>query len=275
MVRLGPLAAQHAGPFARDLGLGSPAALLAFAVVAAVAVAAVAAFGCAKGAKKPRRQDNNNVYYYGQGYPPPPPAGAYGYPPPPGYAYPPPPVDAGRKQGGRMGAGAGLALGAGAGLATGVIVGSALSSGCGGGGQSAWGPHGGQLLGADEQDNTFGWDNKHAGARILLSKSFLVQKVGALQEYKAHADSFIYSMVPGTPTDQTTYTRGGLLFKLSDSNMQYVTSNSLDVNHVAHVDYLLGSNPMGMSYMVGYGAKYPKKLHHWASSLPSVAAHPG
>ncbi|KAI4990957.1 hypothetical protein ZWY2020_039328 [Hordeum vulgare] len=73
-------------------------------------------------------------------------------------------------------------------------------------------------------DNTFGWDNKHAGARIPLSKSFLVQKVGALHEYKAHADSFICSMVPGTPTDQTTYTRGGLLFKLSDSNMEYITS---------------------------------------------------
>ncbi|XP_048547357.1 endoglucanase 3 [Triticum urartu] len=161
----------------------------------------------------------------------------------------------------------------------------------------------GQLLGADEQDNTFGWDNKHAGARILLSKSFLVQKLGALQEYKAHADSFICSMVPGTPTDQTTYTRGGLLFKLSDSNMQYVTSSSfllltyakylvsakktVSCGGVAvtpqrlraiarrQVDYLLGSNPMGMSYMVGYGAKYPKKLHHRASSLPSVAAHPG
>lgn len=28
----------------------------------------------------------------------------------------------------------------------------------------------GQTLGADEGDNTFGWDNKHVGARILLSK---------------------------------------------------------------------------------------------------------
>lgn len=28
----------------------------------------------------------------------------------------------------------------------------------------------GQTLGADESDNTFGWDNKHVGARILLSK---------------------------------------------------------------------------------------------------------
>lgn len=29
----------------------------------------------------------------------------------------------------------------------------------------------GQTLGADESDNTFGWDNKHVGARILLSKA--------------------------------------------------------------------------------------------------------
>lgn len=28
----------------------------------------------------------------------------------------------------------------------------------------------GQTLGADDSDNTFGWDNKHVGARILLSK---------------------------------------------------------------------------------------------------------
>lgn len=29
-----------------------------------------------------------------------------------------------------------------------------------------------------------------------------------------------------------------------------------------------------MSYMVGYGARYPQRIHHRASSLPSVAAHP-
>jgi hypothetical protein len=162
----------------------------------------------------------------------------------------------------------------------------------------------GQVLGADESDNTFGWDNKHAGARILIAKSFLVQRTGSLHEYKGHADTFICSMVPGTPTDQTQYTRGGLLFKLSDSNMQYVTSSAFLLLTYAkylafakqtvrcgggaavtpqrlraiarrQVDYLLGSNPMGMSYMVGYGARYPRRIHHRASSLPSVAAHPG
>ncbi|KAF8724388.1 hypothetical protein HU200_021422 [Digitaria exilis] len=163
----------------------------------------------------------------------------------------------------------------------------------------------GQVLGADESDNTFGWDNKHAGARILIAKSFLVQRVASLHEYKSHADAFVCSMVPGTPTDSTQFTPGGLLFKLSDSNMQYVTSSAFLLltyakylafsrqtvscgggGHVVtaqrlravarrQVDYLLGSNPMGMSYMVGYGARYPRRIHHRASSLPSVAAHPG
>lgn len=40
------------------------------------------------------------------------------------------------------------------------------------------------------------------------------------------------------------------------------------------MDYLLGDNPLKMSYMVGYGPKYPRRIHHRGSSLPSVAAHP-
>ncbi|GAB2227715.1 hypothetical protein Droror1_Dr00009542 [Drosera rotundifolia] len=40
------------------------------------------------------------------------------------------------------------------------------------------------------------------------------------------------------------------------------------------VDYILGSNPVSMSYMVGNGPKYPGKIHHRGSSLPSISAHP-
>lgn len=40
------------------------------------------------------------------------------------------------------------------------------------------------------------------------------------------------------------------------------------------VDYILGNNPMKMSYMVGFGSKYPKQLHHRASSIPSIKVHP-
>ncbi|KAJ0979774.1 hypothetical protein J5N97_015248 [Dioscorea zingiberensis] len=160
----------------------------------------------------------------------------------------------------------------------------------------------GQTLGADEADNTFGWDNKHAGARILLSKAYLVQNVKALHDYKGHADNFICSIIPGASFSSTQYTRGGLLFKMGDSNMQYVTSSSFLLLTYAkyltsssqtvscagttvtakklraiakrQVDYLLGENPMRMSYMVGYGSKYPKRIHHRGSSLPSIAAHP-
>lgn len=39
------------------------------------------------------------------------------------------------------------------------------------------------------------------------------------------------------------------------------------------VDYILGSNPERMSYMVGYGSKFPQRIHHRASSLPSVDQH--
>jgi len=40
------------------------------------------------------------------------------------------------------------------------------------------------------------------------------------------------------------------------------------------VDYILGNNPLGMSYMVGYGQKYPQKIHHRGSTLPSLDVHP-
>ncbi|CAK9148825.1 unnamed protein product [Ilex paraguariensis] len=187
----------------------------------------------------------------------------------------------------------------------------------------------GQTLGADESDNTFGWDNKHVGARIILSKAFLVQKVQSLHSYKGHADNYICSLIPGNPFSQAQYTPGplslnspslqiysanicyilsleqvygGLLFKMDDSNMQYVTSTAfLLVTYAkyltsAHmivncggtivtpkrlrtiakkqVDYLLGDNPLKMSYMVGYGARYPQRIHHRGSSLPSITAHP-
>lgn len=34
------------------------------------------------------------------------------------------------------------------------------------------------------------------------------------------------------------------------------------------MDYILGNNPAKTSYVVGYGNKYPKNVHHRASSIP-------
>ena len=40
------------------------------------------------------------------------------------------------------------------------------------------------------------------------------------------------------------------------------------------MDYILGLNPMKMSYMVGYGSKYLERVHHRGSSLSLVSQHP-
>ena len=39
---------------------------------------------------------------------------------------------------------------------------------------------------------------------------------------------------------------------------------------MAQADYILGKNPQSMSYLVGYGTKYPQKPHHRGSSIPSI-----
>ncbi|XP_029128939.1 endoglucanase 8-like [Cajanus cajan] len=97
---------------------------------------------------------------------------------------------------------------------------------------------------------------------------------------------------------------GGLLFKPGGSNLQHATTFSFlflvnagylkktnqqidcggnvlasptRLKEIARsqVDYILGSNPENMSYMVGYGGKYPERIHHRASSLPSVDEYRG
>lgn len=95
---------------------------------------------------------------------------------------------------------------------------------------------------------------------------------------------------------------GGLLYKGSASNLQYVTATSLLLLTYAkylssssinvqcggstvtsqtliglakkQVDYILGDNPQKMSYMVGFGDRYPKNVHHRGSSVPSIHDHP-
>lgn len=125
-----------------------------------------------------------------------------------------------------------------------------------------------------------------------------------LKSFQINADEFICSLLPGGGGGGVHYSPGGLMFKDRASNMQYVTSLSFLLlaysNYLRHgnranvpcgghisaspallkglakrqVDYILGDNPLRMSYMVGYGPRYPHRIHHRASSLPSLHAHP-
>lgn len=97
-----------------------------------------------------------------------------------------------------------------------------------------------------------------------------------------------------------TCAAGGLLFTRDSVNMQYTTTAALVLSiysktlqswggsdgircsaasfspdqiasfAASQVDYILGSNPMGMSYMVGFGGAFPRRIHHRASSIPSI-----
>ncbi|RVW14851.1 Endoglucanase 1 [Vitis vinifera] len=155
----------------------------------------------------------------------------------------------------------------------------------------------GQTMGADDDDYSFSWDDKRAG-----TKDFLEKNTEEFQLYKRHSDNYICSLIPGTSSFQAQYTPGGLFYKGSESNLQYVTSTAFLLLTYAkylssnggsascgtstvtaerlislakkQVDYILGDNPAKMSYMVGFGDKYPQHVHHRGSSLPSVRTHP-
>ncbi|URD85950.1 Glycosyl hydrolase family 9 [Musa troglodytarum] len=160
----------------------------------------------------------------------------------------------------------------------------------------------GKTLGADDNINEFGWDNKHAGLNVLVSKEFMEGQTLSLESYKEFADSFMCTLIPESSSSHIQFTPGGLLYRPGGSNMQHVTSisfllltyakylskssqtancgsiqvdpASLQLQAKKQIDYLLGDNPMNMSYMVGYGDRYPQRIHHRGSSLPSVSSHP-
>ncbi|XP_019160430.1 PREDICTED: endoglucanase 18-like [Ipomoea nil] len=148
----------------------------------------------------------------------------------------------------------------------------------------------------------FSWDNKFAGAQALLANEYFKGN-GNLEKFKKEAESFVCALMPGSSSVQVKTTPGGLLYTRDSSNMQYVTSASmillvysrfLDAANVggvncgsltfspsqikafakSQVDYILGNNPMKMSYMVGYGTKYPDQVHHRGASIPSIHTHP-
>ncbi|KAH9775348.1 Endoglucanase 20 [Citrus sinensis] len=148
----------------------------------------------------------------------------------------------------------------------------------------------------------FSWDNKFAGAQMLLAKEFFGGNK-QLSQFKIHVESFVCALMPGSRSVRIETTPGGLLYIRDSSNLQYVTSatmllflysKTLNTAHInglqcgsAHfsasqisafaksqVDYILGKNPMKMSYMAGFGSKFPLQIHHRGASIPSIGAHP-
>ncbi|XP_042485086.1 endoglucanase 8-like [Macadamia integrifolia] len=149
----------------------------------------------------------------------------------------------------------------------------------------------------------FGWDNKDAGINVLMANDLsFMNNESLINTAHLNADKFICEVLPESPMRNVNYSQGGLLFKSGGSNMQHTTAISFlllvyatQLNHTndvvqcgniianserlislvkSQVDYILGNNPMNMAYMVGYGEKFPFRIHHRGSTLPSMDQHP-
>ncbi|CAI9096707.1 OLC1v1032909C1 [Oldenlandia corymbosa var. corymbosa] len=143
----------------------------------------------------------------------------------------------------------------------------------------------------------FSWDIKYAGAQVLLSELYW-KGDKELSNYKQQADNFVCSILPDSPSHQVYITPGGMIHLRDGANTQYVTSTAflfsaysdLLAKHNQQVncgnkaftssqlmafakqqmDYLLGKNPLGRSYMVGFGQNPPRQAHHRGASVPKT-----
>ncbi|VFQ92847.1 unnamed protein product [Cuscuta campestris] len=100
--------------------------------------------------------------------------------------------------------------------------------------------------------NLFGWESKDAGINVLASQratslSFLFLTYGKYLE--ASKRTVRCGNVVATPARLVEFAK-------------------------SQVDYILGNNPMKMSYMVGFTEAFPERIHHRGSSLPSVDLRP-
>ncbi|KAL5571221.1 hypothetical protein UlMin_020818 [Ulmus minor] len=154
----------------------------------------------------------------------------------------------------------------------------------------------------------FSWDVKYAGLQLLASKLLMEEKhqnhAQVLEQYRSKAEYYICSCLnKNNGTDNVERTPAGLLYIRQWNNMQYVstaaflltvyseflksanqklTCNGETISQEeilgfakSQADYILGSNPQNMSYLVGFGSSYPKRVHHRGASIMSFRENKG
>ncbi|XP_071934489.1 endoglucanase 14-like [Coffea arabica] len=146
----------------------------------------------------------------------------------------------------------------------------------------------------------FSWDDKYVGSQVLVAKGLLEGRFsgyGNLGQYKNSAEQFICNCIQkGSSNVQKT--SEGLLWFDFWNNLQYVTTAAFTISTYAdtlaraqttlqcpaasvtrdelitfvqsQVNYILGSNSKGFSYMVGFGPNYPQQVHHRGASIVSI-----
>ncbi|GAU25056.1 hypothetical protein TSUD_257500, partial [Trifolium subterraneum] len=139
----------------------------------------------------------------------------------------------------------------------------------------------------------FSWDVKYSGVQAIASMHLMEEKhkkhEAILKQYRSKAEHYFCACLNLNNETKANVDRtpGGLLYVRQWNNIQYAANAAflltvysdhlLAANQTLHcqkgevgpdelfafaksqVDYILGSNPMGMSYFVGYGPKFPQK----------------
>ncbi|KAL3503550.1 hypothetical protein ACH5RR_037999 [Cinchona calisaya] len=153
----------------------------------------------------------------------------------------------------------------------------------------------------------FSWDVKYTGVQIIAAmlpmKEKHEQHNEVLQQYRSKAEYYICACLNKNNITNVHRTPGGLLYIRQWNNMQYVssatfllmvysdhlqaTNQMLNCHGVlvgpdelatfakSQVDYILGSNPMAISYLVGHGSRYPQRVHHRGASMESYRNNKG
>ncbi|KAJ3694884.1 hypothetical protein LUZ60_000261 [Juncus effusus] len=154
----------------------------------------------------------------------------------------------------------------------------------------------------------FSWDVKYAGVQVLAAKILLEgnhakRHQDILEQYKSKAEHYLCGSLGKNNGNNIERTHGGMLYVRQWNNLQYVSGAAflltvysdylIEANQdlicpdglvrseevfsfaKTQTDYILGSNPMGTSYLVGYGPKYPTNVHHRGSSIVSYKESDG
>ncbi|XP_062198881.1 endoglucanase 22-like [Phragmites australis] len=158
----------------------------------------------------------------------------------------------------------------------------------------------------------FSWDVKYAGVQVLAAKLLLDGDPGAakhravLEQYRAKAEHYLCACLGrnGNTSENVDRSPGGMLYVRQWNNLQYASSaaflltayssylsTTTSGSHLLRcpggtaapsellslarqqADYILGRNPLRLSYMVGYGRRFPVRVHHRGASIVAHKAN--
>jgi hypothetical protein len=139
--------------------------------------------------------------------------------------------------------------------------------------------------------------------QLLLEGRHRPEHRTTLEQYKSKAEHYLCACLgKNGAAGNVDRTAGGMLYVRQWNNMQYVTNaaflltvysgylaasgaasplqcpdgpvraGELQALARAQADYVLGANPAGVSYMVGNGQRFPRRVHHRGASIVSHRA---